>query len=100
MTGAGEQICKTLLARTCADVFLQEDPSSAQEAAEFVLDKKFLKSPLLRSYPERQAGFIAVRVEPPSSNTTLGPEPPEPPEPLRAEFVFAHTTQTMVIFSF
>ncbi|GJJ78188.1 taspase, threonine aspartase, 1 [Entomortierella parvispora] len=98
MTGAGEQICKTLLARACADIFLQEDSLPVQEAAEFVLDKKFLKSPLLRSYPEKQAGFIAVRVEPPSSeDSTSGPQlsGPQPLGPLRAEFVFAHTTQTM-----
>ena len=108
MTGAGEQICKTLLARTCADVFLQNDSLSAQDAAEYVLDSKFLKSPLLRSYPERHAGFIAVRVEAESSpSTTEGSsqglplssplKPPEPQRPLRAEFVIAHTTRTMVI---
>jgi hypothetical protein len=107
MTGAGEQICKTLLARTCADVFLQNDSLSAQDAAEYVLDSKFLKSPLLRSYPERHAGFIAVRVEVESSPSTTTSsqglplssplKPPEPHRPLLAEFVIAHTTRTMVI---
>ncbi|KAG0050579.1 taspase, threonine aspartase, 1 [Gryganskiella cystojenkinii] len=93
MTGAGEQICKTLLARTCADVFLKDDSTPGQEAAEELLESKFLKSPFLRSYAERHAGFIAIRVEPLRSSPSSGS-----PSSLRAEFVFAHTTKTMVGF--
>jgi hypothetical protein len=52
------------------------------EAAHHVLDR-FMKSPLLRVYPDKHAGWIGVKVD---REGGCG----------RAEFVFAHTTQTMV----
>ncbi|KAG0312626.1 hypothetical protein BGZ99_009361 [Dissophora globulifera] len=94
MTGAGEQITKTLLARMCMDTFFAqerdqrnrrdcssgnkfkkseqendsgeddvdgtEDEDLTSNAANTVLDK-FIKSPLLRGYDERHAGFLAVK---------------------------------------
>ncbi|KAF8932504.1 hypothetical protein BGZ58_007017 [Dissophora ornata] len=133
MTGAGEQICKTLLARTCMETFVAEEPEEddTSRIAGVVLDR-FLKSPLLRSYNERHAGFIAVKLK--SSRTedcgsvngmdtdedtdedTIGvavdsdseiqrdtknvnlneSENESSATRLRAEFVFAHTTKTMV----
>ncbi|KAF9896413.1 taspase, threonine aspartase, 1, partial [Lobosporangium transversale] len=100
MTGAGEQISKTLLARTCMDTFLQEDDIAM--ATTDVLDR-FIHSPLLKSYEDRYAGFIAVKVEPSSSVaaavegsiTNSNKDRNEPLQPLRTEFVFAHTTKTM-----
>ncbi|KAG0276401.1 hypothetical protein BGZ97_010094, partial [Linnemannia gamsii] len=53
LTGAGEQITKTLLARTCVETCLSHDDIS--EAAHQVLDR-FMKSPLLRVYPDKHAG--------------------------------------------
>ncbi|KAF9132972.1 hypothetical protein BGX30_012455 [Mortierella sp. GBA39] len=82
LTGAGEQITKTLLARTCVDTCLVHDDLS--EAAHEILDR-FMKSPLLRGYPDKYAGWIGVRVDREADG--------------RAEFVFAHTTQTMTIMS-
>ncbi|KAF9573539.1 hypothetical protein EC968_008408 [Mortierella alpina] len=58
MTGAGEQICKTLLAKSCMDTMVSEDDTSS--AANTVLDN-FMNNPLLRSYNEKHAGFIAVK---------------------------------------
>ncbi|KAF9435858.1 taspase, threonine aspartase, 1 [Entomortierella beljakovae] len=83
MTGAGEQIAKTLLARTCMEILVHEEDTSV--AAGLVMDR-FVKSPLLRSYVDRHAGFIAVKVHPKESDDA---------KPPRAEFVFSHTTQTM-----
>ncbi|KAF9543913.1 taspase, threonine aspartase, 1 [Mortierella hygrophila] len=80
LTGAGEQITKTLLARTCIDTCLVHDDLS--EAAHEILDR-FMKSPLLRGYPDKHAGWIGVKVDREADG--------------RAELVFAHTTQTMGI---
>ncbi|KAF9926160.1 taspase, threonine aspartase, 1 [Linnemannia zychae] len=84
LTGAGEHISKTLLARTWMDTCLIDDDIS--DATHQVLDK-FLKSPLLRIYKDKHAGGIAVRVD--RESLVDGGKG-------RAEFVFAHTTQTMV----
>ncbi|KAF9277663.1 hypothetical protein BGZ88_001032 [Linnemannia elongata] len=81
LTGAGEQITKTLLARTCMETCLLHDDLS--EAAHEVLDR-FMKNPLLKAYTDKHAGWIGVRVDRESGGG-------------RAEFVFAHTTQTMGI---
>lgn len=83
LTGAGEQITKTLLARTCMETCLLHDDLS--EAAHEVLDR-FMKNPLLKAYTDKHAGWIGVRVDRESGGG-------------RAELVFAHTTQTMVSFS-
>ncbi|KAF9584445.1 taspase, threonine aspartase, 1 [Lunasporangiospora selenospora] len=94
MTGAGEQITKTLLARTLADAFLDQSKSTPiggkgnkdqekksgisprtidieEEAAPTVAEvaasilEGFVKSPLLRhSFGEKHAGFIALKVDP------------------------------------
>ncbi|KAF9152941.1 taspase, threonine aspartase, 1 [Linnemannia schmuckeri] len=85
LTGAGEQIAKTLLARTCMETCLLHD--DLFEAAHEVLNR-FMKSPLLRRYPEKHAGWIAVRVDR-DSDADGGVR--------RAEMVFAHTTRTMGI---
>ncbi|KAF8932952.1 hypothetical protein BGZ47_011093 [Haplosporangium gracile] len=87
LTGAGEQIAKTLLARTCMETCLLHDDLS--EAAHQVLDR-FMKSPLLRGYSDKHAGWIGVRVDR-NSDADGGVA--------RAEMVFAHTTQTMTIMS-
>ncbi|KAI1288964.1 taspase, threonine aspartase, 1 [Mortierella claussenii] len=107
MTGAGEQICKTLLAKTCSDTLLFEDDVTV--ATNNVLNR-FINSPLLRTYDEKQAGFIAVKVE--SLATSIvgadaGVALDEEEDKIlsesrllptwRAEFVFAHTTKTMGI---
>ncbi|KAF9095648.1 taspase, threonine aspartase, 1 [Mortierella sp. AD031] len=86
LTGAGEQITKTLLARTCVETFLSEDDIS--EAAHQILDR-FIKSPLLRSYQDKHVGWIAVKVDRESSSSSGSRD--------RAELVFAHTTPTMGI---
>ncbi|KAG0294970.1 taspase, threonine aspartase, 1 [Linnemannia gamsii] len=79
LTGAGEQITKTLLARTCMETYLSHDDIS--EVSHQVLDR-FMKSPLLKGYPDKHAGWIGAKVD---REDGCG----------RAEFVFAHTTQTM-----
>ncbi|KAF9359526.1 taspase, threonine aspartase, 1 [Mortierella sp. NVP85] len=103
MTGAGEQISKTLLAKTCMDTFYGEDDTA--HAANTVLDR-FMASPLLRSYEGRHAGFIAVKW---SLKDGGSPEPDSDGDqqeqqdthemddnaPRIVEFIFAHTTKTM-----
>ncbi|KAG0206799.1 hypothetical protein BGX28_001825 [Mortierella sp. GBA30] len=59
MTGAGEQISKTLLARSCMEAMVADDDITS--AANTLLEN-FTKSPLLRSYGDKNAGFIAVKV--------------------------------------
>jgi taspase (threonine aspartase 1) len=104
MTGAGEQISKTLLAKTCMDTFHGEDDTA--HAANTVLDR-FMASPLLRSYEGRHAGFIAVKwslTDGDSSEPDSGRDQQELQDtremddnaPRIAEFIFAHTTKTMV----
>ncbi|KAF9952943.1 taspase, threonine aspartase, 1 [Mortierella alpina] len=99
MTGAGEQISKTLLARSCMETMTSEDDTSA--AAHAVLDN-FMNNPLLRSYGERHAGFIALKVDALESGisdidqTTRGGCGVHPtPAVVRGDFVIAHTTKTM-----
>ncbi|KAG0245119.1 taspase, threonine aspartase, 1 [Mortierella sp. GBA43] len=93
MTGAGEQISKTLLARTCTDTFLAKDDSTL--AANTVLDK-FMASPLLQSYDGRHAGYIAVKLDPvPTDEAATAGGAAEDKAPRIGEFVFAHTTKTM-----
>ncbi|KAF9131677.1 taspase, threonine aspartase, 1 [Mortierella sp. 14UC] len=85
LTGAGEQITKTLLARTCMETCLAVDDLS--DAGYQVLER-FMASPLLRGYREKYAGMIGVRVDHEALEGGGG---------VRAEMVFAHTTQTMGI---
>ncbi|KAF9277877.1 hypothetical protein BGZ68_008931 [Mortierella alpina] len=99
MTGAGEQICKTLLAKSCMETMVSEDDTST--AANAVLDN-FMNNPLLRSYGEKHAGFIAVKVDPlrsdkSDSNSTNsdGHEKHHTTAAARGDFVIAHTTRTM-----
>ncbi|CAO3573957.1 unnamed protein product [Mortierella alpina] len=99
MTGAGEQISKTLLARSCMETLTSEDDTSS--AANAVLDN-FMNNPLLRSYGEKHAGFIAVKVDPLGNDisdvdsTTSGGCGAHPtPAVVRGDFVIAHTTRTM-----
>ncbi|KAF9950064.1 hypothetical protein BGZ72_008220 [Mortierella alpina] len=86
MTGAGEQICKTLLAKSCMDTMASEDDTS--NAANTVLED-FMNNPLLRSYGEKHAGFIAVKVDPLRGDKGA----------VRGDFVIAHTTRTMAVMS-
>ncbi|KAG0249073.1 taspase, threonine aspartase, 1 [Mortierella polycephala] len=88
MTGAGEQISKTLLARTCTESLVQEDDIS--NGADLVLER-FIKSPLLRSYDEKYAGFIAIKVDRVHDDNDASLSHRN----IRAEFVLAHTTKTM-----
>ncbi|KAG0359528.1 hypothetical protein BGZ54_009918 [Gamsiella multidivaricata] len=105
MTGAGEQICKTLLARTCMETMVHQDDTAT--AAHTVLER-FKNSPLLRSYNEKYAGFIAVKL---SSAAGDGQDSSDPDSEMdmvadaaqtakmeksqRTEFIFAYTTKTM-----
>ncbi|KAG0265590.1 hypothetical protein BGZ95_003282 [Linnemannia exigua] len=94
LTGAGEQITKTLLARTCMETCLSLD--DLLDAATQVLDK-FMTSPLLRGFKEKHAGWIGVRVDRESLEGGNGSgNGGGGGGGARAEMVFAHTTQTMV----
>ncbi|KAG9319621.1 hypothetical protein KVV02_003510 [Mortierella alpina] len=103
MTGAGEQICKTLLAKSCMETMVSEDDDTAS-AANTVLDH-FMNNPLLRSYGEKHAGFIAAKVDPLGSDPNVidstatsggcGAYPAATTAPVRGDFVIAHTTKTM-----
>lgn len=90
VTGAGEQITKTLLAKTCMEQLVDDDDTSS--AAQRVLDR-FITSPLLRSYKERHAGFVALKIDP--IEVSLSEEGARH-ENIRGEFVYGHTTPTMV----
>ncbi|KAF9374144.1 taspase, threonine aspartase, 1 [Mortierella sp. AD011] len=91
MTGAGEQICKTLLARTCMETLVYEEEEDITTAVNLTLDR-FIKSPLLKNYDDRHVGFIAIKVCPAvMDDTSSNPEGIR----RRAEFAFAHTTKTM-----
>ncbi|KAG0333506.1 taspase, threonine aspartase, 1, partial [Podila humilis] len=99
VTGAGEQITKTLLAKSCMDQLSHDDDTA--EAAQRVLDR-FITDPLLRSYPERHAGFIAVKLDPtdegqPSLESRIEEISDRRDTAIqrRGEFVYAHTTPTM-----
>ncbi|KAF9199393.1 taspase, threonine aspartase, 1 [Haplosporangium sp. Z 27] len=94
MTGVGEQICKTLLARTCMEIMVYEEEENITNAAYLTLDK-FIKSPLLKSYADRHAGFIAVKVYP-TSDKSVEQNGKDIDVPRTAEFAYAHTTKTMV----
>lgn len=89
ITGTGEQLMKTLLAKTCADRVLAVDDMQVAMAAvverdfigsQFNLQKygrkndiglnnhlqrlpSFPDSPLLRGYEEKNAGILAIKVE-------------------------------------
>ncbi|KAK3848163.1 MAG: nucleophile aminohydrolase [Linnemannia gamsii] len=89
LTGAGEQITKTLLARTCMETCLSLDDLS--DAANQVLDR-FMTNPLLRGFKEKHAGWIGVRVDREALEIGNGGGGGGG---ARAEMVFAHTTQTM-----
>ncbi|KAG0338261.1 taspase, threonine aspartase, 1 [Podila horticola] len=91
VTGAGEQITKTLLAKTCMEQLVDDDDTSS--AAQRVLDR-FITSPLLRSYKERHAGFVALKIDP--IEVSLSEEGARQ-ENIRGEFVYGHTTPTMGI---
>ncbi|KAF9412381.1 taspase, threonine aspartase, 1 [Podila epigama] len=97
VTGAGEQITKTLLAKTCMDQMLSDDDT--HQAARRVLEN-FIASPLLRSYGDRHAGFICLKVDPREEHQDCarGNEPCAAPseDVLRGEFIYGHTTPTMV----
>ncbi|KAI9240942.1 MAG: nucleophile aminohydrolase [Podila humilis] len=90
VTGAGEQITKTLLARTCMDQLIDDDDTTS--AAQKVLDK-FIVSPLLRSYTERHAGFVAIKIDPAEVSLSEAAQH----RTIRGEFVYGHTTPTMGI---
>ncbi|RUS22276.1 threonine aspartase 1-like protein [Endogone sp. FLAS-F59071] len=60
-TGTGEQLMKTLLAKTCADRVLAVDDMQVAMAA--VVERDFIASPLLRGYEEKNAGILAIKVE-------------------------------------
>ncbi|KAF9991756.1 taspase, threonine aspartase, 1, partial [Modicella reniformis] len=99
MTGAGEQITKTLLAKTCMDIFSSEDDTTL--AANKVLDK-FISSPLLRTYDGRHAGYIAVKLNPTVDVSEMDDDSDKDKSqqkdnkaPRIGEFIFAHTTKTM-----
>lgn len=62
------------------ETYLSHDDIS--EASHQVLDR-FMKNPLLKRYSDKHAGWIGAKVD---REGGCG----------RAEFVFAHTTQTMV----
>ncbi|KAG0026199.1 taspase, threonine aspartase, 1 [Podila clonocystis] len=90
VTGAGEQITKTLLAKSCVEQLVDDDDTAS--AAQRVLDR-FIASPLLRSYKERHAGFVAFKIDP--IEVSLLEESAQH-RSIRGEFVYGHTTPTMV----
>ncbi|KAF9099801.1 taspase, threonine aspartase, 1 [Mortierella sp. AM989] len=94
MTGAGEQICKTLLARTCMEILVYEEEEDTATAVNLVLER-FINSPLLKSYGDRNAGFIAVKVCSTATEDLASKADQKLETAVRVEFVFAHTTQTM-----
>ncbi|KAG0078615.1 taspase, threonine aspartase, 1 [Podila epicladia] len=90
VTGAGEQITKTLLAKSCMERLVDDDDTAS--AAQKILDR-FIANPLLRSYKERHAGFVALKVDP--VEVSLSEEGAQN-QSIRCEFVYGHTTPTMV----
>ncbi|ORY94820.1 nucleophile aminohydrolase [Syncephalastrum racemosum] len=83
VSGTGEQIMRSLITTKCMDAIVQHD--DVQTALSETIKRSFLESPLLRMHMEPSMGMITLRFERSSSGD------------LRAEFWYAHVTDSMGI---
>lgn len=91
-SGVGEELIKTQLAAHCGMQLLQAESHAALDVVERSVSSGYLNSPMLGPRARREAGLIAIRVEP----APAGPQPSGSDGNI-IELVFAHSSASLAV---